>query len=97
VPPALRLAGTWVEVHAPAGADFLVAEVGGSEGAPGRVLRCWRGRADGRGVARFDAATFAGEGATPVRVLLLVPSAGASVASAVVEIGPSARASRSDR
>lgn len=76
VPAALRLEGRWVAVHAPAFSDFLLLEVVASDDPEStrRVLRAWRGRADGRGLARFDLADFVGDGVEPVRLQLMIRS-----------------------
>lgn len=100
-PAALRVEDGWVTVHAPASTDFLLLEVlaGPDEDAPTRrVLRVWRGRADPRGHAQFDAAEFAGDGAEVVRLQLMITSfAGGVWCSSVTEIGPSGPGWRGDR
>jgi hypothetical protein len=97
IPPALRFQGPWVVVHGPRDSVYELLQVDGPQDGPRWVLRRWQGRTDGRGLARFDAATFAGEGAGPVRLQLAIESEGRVRRSQVLEIGPSGPASRHDR
>lgn len=99
VPPALRLAGGKVAIHAAPDANFVLVQITAG-GDPRRLIGrgpCWQGRTDARGMAQIDIALLAVDSDTRCFAVVAADPQGGTTMSEPIEIGPSTPPSGGDR